>query len=109
MEIREIVRQWRVGESIQAIARNTGVHRTTIRRNQGWAERGGLLRGEAFPARQREELASEAFKPNLPPQQVSSVAPYQALVEAMLKEALDGAVIWRRLQERGNGGSLSSI
>jgi transposase len=109
MEIREIVRQLRAGESIHAIARNTGLHRKTIRRYKRWAERAGLLSGAEFPARQLEELASEAFKPNLPPQQVSSVAPYQELVEAMVEEELDGTVIWRRLQERGYVGSLSSI
>jgi transposase len=109
MEIREIVRQLRAGESSHAIARNPGLHRKTIRRYKRWAEQVGLLRGEEFSPRQLEALASESFKPNLPPQQVSSVTPYEELVKAMLKAELDGTVIWRRLQERGYSGSLSSI
>jgi transposase len=109
MEIREIVRQLRAGESIHAVARNTGVHRKTIRRYKRWAEQADLLKGEEVSAAQLEAVARETFAANVPPQQASSVAPYQALVEALVKENVDGTVIWRRLQERGYGGSLSSV
>jgi transposase len=109
MENREIVRQLRAGESIQAIARNMGLHRKTIRRYKRWAEQQGLLVGELPAGLGLERLMSEEFKANVPPQQMSTVEPYDELVKDLVRQEVDGTVIWRRLQERGYTGSWSSI
>src|SRR5258708_9082055 len=106
MEIREIVRQLRAGESIHAIARNMGLHRKTIRRYKRWAEQQGLLVGELPDGLGLERLMSEEFKANMPPQQMSTVEPYEALVKDLVRQEVDGTVIWRRVQERGYTGSL---
>lgn len=109
MDIREILRQLRAQESIHAIARNMGLHRKTVRRYKRWAEQNGLLVGELPNAGMIETLVAQQLGSVTPPQQCSSVEPYRALVASLVEQGVDGTVIWRRLQERGYAGSLSSI
>lgn len=109
MDIREILYQLRAGESERAISRATGIHRKTIHQYHGWAKQAGLLTGE-LPNNEALEKRVEAEIGAYPaPLQVSSVEPYRSQVESLAAQGVDGTVIWRRLQERGYTGSLSSV
>jgi response regulator of citrate/malate metabolism len=46
MDVREILRQLRAGESDRAIGRNLKVNRATVKKYREWAEGEGLLEGE---------------------------------------------------------------
>lgn len=109
MDIREVLYQLRAGESERAISRQTGLHRKTIRAYHEWAKQEGLL-SEALPDVDQlvHAITAQFGKLEAPPQ-VSSVEPYRAQVEQLASQGVDGTVIWRRLQERGYNGSLSSV
>jgi hypothetical protein len=46
MEIQEIVRRLRAGDSDRAIHQALGMHRETVKKYPGWAGEQGLLTGE---------------------------------------------------------------
>ena len=46
MDIREILRQLRQGQSNRAVERATGVHRKTVARYRAWAKKQSLLEGD---------------------------------------------------------------
>lgn len=109
MEIREILRQVRAGESDRAIHRNLGVHRETVKKYRAWATEQGLLAGELPPV---EELQARlaATLPELPvPRTPSSVEPYRAQVEAWRAAGVGMSAIHARLREQGFGGSYGSV
>jgi transposase len=109
MDIREVLYQLRAGESERAISRQTGLHRKTVRQYHEWAKREGLLSETLPDVEQLEGYIQAQFGKLEAPLQVSSVEPYRAQVEQLTAQGVDGTVIWRRLQERGYTGSLSSI
>ena len=49
MDIREILRQLRAGQSNRAVARATGLGRKTVGRYRAWAAKHGLLSGPLPP------------------------------------------------------------
>jgi len=46
MDIQEIIRRLRAGQSNRAIHDDLGVHRSTVKKYRQWAEENGLLEGE---------------------------------------------------------------
>jgi transposase len=55
------------------------------------------------------QLAARTLPPPAPPQTVSTVEPYRAVVEAFQAQGVEGTAIWHRLGERGYTGSLSAV
>ncbi len=49
MEIREVIRRWQAGESRRAMARATGLSRTTVDRYLGQAKAAGVVQGSGPP------------------------------------------------------------
>ena len=76
MDISEIIRLLRAGESDRSIARLLGHNRRTIVRYRSWAAEQGLLDGEPMPQIQLQRLLATTLPPPFPPQQTSSVATY---------------------------------
>src|SRR5512139_2431785 len=109
MDIREILYQLRAGESERAISRATGIHRKTIHQYHEWAKQAGLLTGELPTTEALEKRVEAEIGAYQAPLQVSSVEPYRSQVESLAAQGVDGTVIWRRMQERGYTGSLSSV
>jgi transposase len=109
MEIREVVRRVRVGESDRAIAQALGINRKTIRRYREWAAGQGLLEGE-LPGLGELQATLQATLPGaLPPQNVSTVEPYRDLVVRLRVAEVEVAAIYERLKERGYTGSYASV
>ena len=81
MDIREILRQIRAGESERAISRSMKVDRATVKRYRAWAEQNGLLAEKLPPIEELERLLKDSLAEKAGPQNVSSVEPYRALVE----------------------------
>lgn len=109
MEVQEILRRIRAGESDRAIHRAMGIHRKTVRKYREWAQDHQLLEGDLPPL---EELYQqlEASLPDVPPpQNVSSVEPYREVVVKLRREGVEMAAIHQRLKERGYIGSYSSV
>jgi transposase len=109
MDIRELILHIRVTASNRAVARATGFDRRTVQRYRTWVSQHGLLTGALPPLEQLHHLLEQTLPLNKPPQLISSVEPYRALVEQLYQQEVDGTAIWHRLKERGYQGALSSV
>jgi transposase len=109
MEIREMLRQLRRGQSIRAVAKAMDVDRKTVAHYRKWAVKHGLLEGPLLPAGELQRLLEATLQRPGPPQNVSSVAPYGDLVTKLRKEGVEIAAIHPRLKERGFDGSYAAV
>jgi transposase len=109
MDIREILVRLRANASNHQIKRDLGIDRRTVKRYRAWAAAQGLLTGELPPVEQLQALLETTLPDKQPPQTVSSVAAYRAVVEKLVKEKVEVAAIYERLKERGYGGSYSAV
>jgi hypothetical protein len=106
MEINELIRLARAGESSSTIARVLGLNRRTVIRYRGWASEQGLLTGEAPDAAALQRLITTTLPSVPPPQQTSTVAVYGEEIARMRERGMEIAAIRSRLEER-HGGSVS--
>lgn len=109
VDIRELILHLRRYEHDRAVQRATGVHRRTVKRYRRWAADQGLLSGPLPPLSALEQLLRETLPEAPPPQNRSSVEPYEELVAQLRKEGVEVSAIHLRLQERGYRGSYSSV
>jgi len=109
MDIREILLHLRQTASDRAVQRATGVHRQTVKRYRTWAAEQELLTGPLPPLPELEQRVRQTLPETPPPQNVSSVEPYRALVSQLHKEGVEMTAIQQRLKERGYTGSYSAI
>ena len=108
-DMRDIIYRLRSGEGIRAIARAMNASPLTVRRYRDVAEGLGLLDAtRALP--EPSELLALLGPAAKPPTKVSTVVPYQEVVEEMLDQGLEMTVIYERLRDdHGYGGSYSSV
>jgi transposase len=109
MDIRELLRHIRVTDSDRAIQRDTGIDRRTVQRYRTWAHDQGLLTGPLPALEELQRLVEQTLTTPPPPQMVSSVEPFRAVVVELRAQDTEMAAIWERLKERGYTGSYSSI
>jgi transposase len=109
MDIREILRRLRQGESNRAVADAMRIHRKTVGRYRTWAADQGLLEGTLPSLGELHRLLEETLSGRLPPQNTSSVARYREVVIKLRNEGVEIAAIYERLKERGYAGSYSSV
>jgi transposase len=110
MDIHELIRLLRVGESDRQIARLVGHNRRTVARYRTWAAEQGLLVGELPPVAELHRRLATTFPTPLPPQQTSSVAPYAAEIAQLRARGVEIAAIRVRLEERhGQPVSYSAV
>lgn len=104
MDIQEIIRRLRAGQSNRAIHEDLGVHRNTVKKYRQWAEANNLLAGELPDLEALQQLLDESLPQTPPPKNESSVEPYRELVERLRVEGVEIKAIHERLQERGYTG-----
>lgn len=109
MDIRELLVHIRAQSRDRQVQRDTGIDRRTVKRYRNWAQGQGLLEGVLPPVEELQELVSQSFEEQIPPQNRSSVEPYRELVLQLVKEQVETAAIKARLTERGFRGSYSAV
>jgi len=109
MNIQEIIRRLRAGQSNRAIHDDLGVHRNTVKKYRQWAEEHNLLEGELPDLEILQQLLDETLPQASPPKNESSVEPYRELVERLRAEGVEIKAIHERLQERGYTGHYQSV
>lgn len=110
MEIHELIRLARAGESNSTIARVLGLNRRTVIRYRGWASAQGLLSGEIPDPAALHQLLAATLPAAQPPQQISSVVVYRAEIAQMRERRMEIAAIRTRLEERhGHPVSYSAV
>jgi transposase len=99
MEILELLRLLRAGESDRGIVAVLGLNRRTVARYRVWAQEQGLLAGP-LPTSAALHQRLEATLPGVtPPQQVSTVAPYAAEIAEYRARGMELAAIRARVEE----------
>jgi transposase len=106
MEINEVIRPARLGETTSAVARMLGLNRRTVMRYRAWAQEQGLLEGTVPDPATLQQLIATTLPVIQPPQQTSSVARYGAEIAGMRERGMEIAAIRSRLEER-HGGPIS--
>jgi transposase len=109
VDIRELLRHMRSNRSDRGVQRETGVDRRTVKEYRAWARQQGLLEGPLPPLEELQALVKQTLGSAPPPQNVSSVEGYRAVVAQLVKEGTEVAAIWQRLKEREYQGSYSSV
>jgi transposase len=109
MDIQEIIRRLRAGQSNKAIHEELGIHRSTVKKYREWAEAHQLLEGDMPDLETLWELLEETLPQAPPPRPVSSVEPYREMVERLRREGVEIKAIHARLQERGYEGHYQSV
>jgi len=99
MDVMELVRLLRMGESDRAIAACLGHTRRSIARYRAWAQEQGLLRQEAPTAAAVHRLLTQTLPATPPPQQTSTVATYREEILAYRARGMEVAAIRSRLEE----------
>jgi len=80
MDVREMLRHLRQGQSNRAVAKVMGIDRKTVARYRTWAGEQGLLEEPLLPLGKLHQLVEETLSSPPPPQNTSSVEPYQDIV-----------------------------
>jgi hypothetical protein len=96
MDIREVLRHLRQGQSDRAIAATTSVDRKTVARYRIWAIEQGLLDGPLPPLGELNRLLEETRRGTPPPQNVSSVEPYREMIGKLRAAGAD----WNHLRPK---------
>jgi transposase len=109
MDIRNLLRHLQSSSNVSAIQRATGLNRRTILRYRDWAATHDLLKQPLPSLEALQQLLAATMPPPAPPQTISSVEPYRALVEQLYADGVEGTAILQRLKERGYTGAQSSI
>lgn len=109
MDIREILRRLRKGQSHRAIARAMKVDRKTVGRYAAWAAAQGLLEGPLPSLTDLQRRLEETMPSPSPPQNTSTVEPYREVVIRLRRQKVEIAAIHQRLRERGYTGSYASV
>ena len=109
MDIREMLRRLKKGQSDRAIAKAMNVNRKTVGKYRTWAIEQGVLEGPLPSLGDLQELLDETLDPPPPPQNTSTVEPYREMVIKLRKSGTEIAAIHERLKERGYDGSYSSV
>ena len=74
MDVREMLRHLREGQSDRAVARALKVNRKTVKRYRSWAAERGLLDGPLPSLSDLHSMVEAALESAGPPQNVSSVS-----------------------------------
>ncbi|MBI2557628.1 MAG: hypothetical protein HYW13_09555, partial [Planctomycetes bacterium] len=109
MDVREVLRQLRMGEKNRAIAKRVHSCRKTIAKYRQWATDEGLLEGELPDTGVLDNLLKESDK-FISSRNKSKVEPYRKIVEEMYKQDFSRQVIYDRLKENhGFDGSYTGV
>ena len=107
--LRELIRRVRLGQSDRAIASDLHLSRLTVRKYRELAGAAGYL-DPATPLPSVPDLALTLGPEPHPPSNVSTVLPYQEIVEQFLAEGVEIMTIFDRLKDNHHyTGSYSSV
>ena len=109
MDVQEILRRLRAGQSDRAIHRALGIHRDTLRKFRKWADKQNLLDGDLPDLATLQRLLEATLPKPKPPQNISSVEPYRPIVQKLRQEGVEIAALHQRLMERGYQGSYHAV
>jgi transposase len=99
LEIVEVVRLLRAGQSDRQIVDLLALNRRTVAKYRAWAGEQGVLEGPMPSSRSVQELLDRTLPKVLPPQQTSTAEPYRQEIAALRARGMEIAAIRTRLEE----------
>jgi transposase len=109
MELRELLRNLQIEPSNRQVAATLGLDRRTVGRYREWAIAQQLLEGPLPPQEELQALVETTLREPLPPQNISSVAAYRAVIVRLREEGVEIAAIRERLKDQGFTGSYQAV
>jgi transposase len=111
MDVYEVLRLLQLQKSDRAIAAALAINRKTVGKYRVWAADQGWLAQCALPSRaELHRRLAETWPGALPPQNVSSVAPFRDVITELREQGVEVAAIFQRLQDEHHFvGSYSSV
>jgi transposase len=109
MDIREMLIQLQKEVSHRQIAEGMGINRRTVQKYHRWAKKHKLLGGKLPPIEELQALLAETLPESKPPQNISTVEPYRAKVEAWVKSGVEVKAMHERLKEQGYEGTYQAV
>jgi len=111
MDVYEVLRLLQLQKSDRAIAAALAINRKTVGKYRAWAASQGLLAQRELPSREELHRRLAATWPEaLPPQNISSVTPFRAVIRELREQGVEVAAIFQRLQDEHHyAGSYSSV
>jgi transposase len=110
LDVRELVRRVRAGQTDRAIARELGVARKTVTKYRGVAARANLLEGPLPSAGELKARLDGILLPSPPPRPAFKAAIHRERIQAWRKDGVGPRPIFERLRdEHGYAGSYASV
>jgi transposase len=110
LDIREILRQVRLGASDRGIVKAMHVSRKTVKKYREWAKEQGLLKGELPPTEQLLARLQMTMPEVPPPQVASSVEPHRERIQQWRAQGLEVQAIWQKLvKDHQFSGSYAAV
>jgi transposase len=110
LDVRELLRRLRAGESHRRIARDLGVARKTVRKYRDLAKEEGFLDGPLLPVKELDRRLDERMPESSLPRQVFKAAPYRDVIEALRGRGVEVMALYQRLRDaHGFTGSYSGL
>lgn len=110
MDIQEVVRLIRLGQSDRNIARLMEMNRKTVGKYHTWAEAQGFLKGPLPSLAELQQRLDETWPQKQPRQSISTVEPYREQVVKLRQQGVEAAAIHQRLvEEHGFQGSYPAV
>lgn len=110
LDVREIVRRLKIGQTDRAIRRDLGVARKTIAKYRALAHQQGLLDGPLPDPRDLDRLLGQMVPEATAASQPFKAAAYHAQIVKMLDDQVEMMTIYTRLrQDHGFDGSYSAL
>jgi hypothetical protein len=110
LDVRELLRRLRAGETHRQIARELAVARKTVAKYHELAREDGLLEGSLpTPNEIEQRLGSKEPEANLPGQAFKA-APFRPVIEDLRRRGVEMMAIYQRLSDdHGYAGSYSAL
>jgi transposase len=110
LDVRELIRRLRAGQSQRAIARDLGIARKTVAKYQLLARQEGLMEGPLPSPAGLEKLLEDTVPPSNLPRQPYKAARFKPVIEELRRQKVEIKAIFQRLQEdHGFEGSYSAV
>lgn len=110
LDLRELIRRLRSGQSHRGIARDLGVARKTVRRYQAWAQCQDLLTGPLPSAADLNRRINASVGPSHLTRQAFKAERHRAVIEKLREKGVEMKAIHQRLQEDHDfTGSYSAL
>lgn len=110
LDVRELVRRLRAGETDRAIARDLGIARKTAAKYRQLAQGEGLLSGPLVDLAALDRLLEKSLPPPTLPRQEYKAAAYESVIKGWREQGVESRAIFERLRDEHRfSGSYSAV